>query len=680
VTVPGTNWVLQERLGKEKPDKDGRRAYGGAFGEVWKARNSSDRSLQVFKFCFKRDRVPALKREARLLKQLRKYRHPNLVEVYDVTEGDRPPYYLEMEYVEGPSLEEWLSGGPPLKERLEAIAQVADALDTVHAAGIYHRDIKPSNILLTHRQDGRLQAKLTDFGLGAAEDQQLLRSIYASRPEGVAGTWDYIAPELRTGEKASPQTDLYSLGVTLLQVATGNLHQTLGDWEDHVESEVLREDVRRCVATDPAQRWKSAGELATALRSHEERLERLRLEREEDARRLRARRLRRMAAAAVVVGVAAVAGAVIYVVSIQREQARTIAEKYRADQQRDLADQQRDVAEEQRHVAQQEAEKARAATEFLQDMLASVDPKSAQGREVSVRMALDEAAKKVGEKFRDQPLVEASVRTTIGMTYEALGLYDAAEPHLAQALEIRRRILGQAQPDTLSSMHHLACLLSFQGKLPEAEKLNRETLAARQTVLGKDHTETLDSMNNLACVLGSQGKYAEAEPLHRQTVAARRQALGKDHPDTLLSVHNLACLLHNQGQYAEAEQLHRQTLEARQRVLGVSHPDTLLSMYDLACALSKQKKHAEAEGLYRQALAAMKRVLGRDHPTTLVSMDSLADCLEAQGNLKEADQLRDERSKIQPPPGKLPGPDHNPLYGPVRSQVPDVSWPRIPDF
>ncbi len=101
VVVPESNWLLSEKLGE------------GAFGEVWKAFNLSDKSFQVFKFCFKRDRLPALKREARLLKRLRKYAHPSIVEVYDVTEGERPPHYLEMEYVDGPALRVWLAAAPP---------------------------------------------------------------------------------------------------------------------------------------------------------------------------------------------------------------------------------------------------------------------------------------------------------------------------------------------------------------------------------------------------------------------------------------------------------------------------------------------------------------------------------------------------------------------------------------
>ena len=285
VAVPGTNWVLEERLGRE--DRAGAVGphYKGQFGEVWRAWSAAYRDHQVFKFCFKRDRVPALKREARLLKRLRRQRHPNLVEIFDVTEGDRPPYFLEMEYVDGPSLEAWIARDPPLADRLEVVAQVADALDTVHAAGIYHRDIKPSNILLTYREDRTLLAKLTDFGLGSAEDSELLESIYASRTDGVAGTWDYLAPEMRVGGKASAQSDIYSLGVTLYQVVVGDLRRPVGAWERQMPDEVLRDDIRRCLATAPEDRWARAGDLAQALRSHRERVRERRHDRR--ARRLR---------------------------------------------------------------------------------------------------------------------------------------------------------------------------------------------------------------------------------------------------------------------------------------------------------------------------------------------------------------------------------------------------------
>jgi len=348
VVVPGTSWVLEERLGKEGTPAgsagfspyapmrpEGRRAnaggqhYRGEFGEVWRAFNPADRSRQVFKFCFRREHLHALKREARLLKRLHRYRHPNIVEVYDVTEGDKPPYYLEMEYVEGPSLEEWLATNPPLSERLGIVAQIADALDTVHAAGIYHRDIKPSNILLARREDGALVAKLSDFGLGAAQDDSVLRSLEGSRSDTVAGTWDYIAPELRHGAPPSPQSDLYSLGLTLYQIVCGDLTRTLGDWERHVPSEVLREDIARCIATDPAARWASAAELSRALRSHDERLRERQLRREREAQR---RRIKRLGA---ITGLAAAAAVVLAALGAYAFVQRRIARRHEAQARRD---------------------------------------------------------------------------------------------------------------------------------------------------------------------------------------------------------------------------------------------------------------------------------------------------------------------------------------------------------
>lgn len=143
----------------------------------------------------------------------------------------------------------------------------------------------------------------------------------------------------------------------------------------------------------------------------------------------------------------AVVGIAVYIQQIKSEQARTEAQRKEAVARRQEADAQRRKAED-------EAQKAKAVTKFLQDMLGSVDPASARGHEVTVRMVLDWAAKKIGDKFQDQPLVEAAVRTTIGNTYEALGLYDAAEPHLVQAMKIRQRVLGKEDPDTLTRISH----------------------------------------------------------------------------------------------------------------------------------------------------------------------------------------------------------------------------------
>ena len=150
----------------------------------------------------------------------------------------------------------------------------------VHTAGICHRDVKPSNILLQRNAEGSPTAKLTDFGLGAVQDREVLKSVYASRVDGVAGTWDFMAPELREGGQASPRSDIYALGVTLYQVVTGDPRRSLGDWERDVDNEVLRDLIRKCIATDPEERWTRAGGLARELRRYDELVKELEIKRQ----------------------------------------------------------------------------------------------------------------------------------------------------------------------------------------------------------------------------------------------------------------------------------------------------------------------------------------------------------------------------------------------------------------
>ena len=144
------------------------------------------------------------RREAKLAAGLH---HPNLVSVYDFRTDPRP--YLVMEYVEGGSLAELIDrGDPPAVERLAA--GLLSALSSIHAAGVLHRDVKPHNVLLD--SDG--QARLADFGIALPSDATKI-----TRTGHVLGTETYLAPEVRQGEPASEQSDLYSLGVLLAEVA-----------------------------------------------------------------------------------------------------------------------------------------------------------------------------------------------------------------------------------------------------------------------------------------------------------------------------------------------------------------------------------------------------------------------------------------------------------------------------
>lgn len=306
--VPGTGWILKEKLGE------------GGFGEVWLARHAKLGKQQVFKFCFRADRARSLKRELTLFRilQERAGHHPNIVGINDVY-LDEPPFYLGMDYVDGADLTAWCEqrGGAlvvPLETRLDLIAQIADALQAAHDAGIIHRDVKPSNILVEDKAGARSHARLTDFGIGQVTSDDTLSGVtrlgftmtmMSTEPTGAGGTQIYMAPELLAGRPASIRSDIYSLGVILYQLVIGDLHQPLTtDWRTRVPDPLLQEDLARCFAGDPEERFAGAAQLAEALRAIETRRTESEARAREQAERERAayrRGLLRATAAAVAV-------------------------------------------------------------------------------------------------------------------------------------------------------------------------------------------------------------------------------------------------------------------------------------------------------------------------------------------------------------------------------------------
>jgi eukaryotic-like serine/threonine-protein kinase len=188
------------------------------MAEVYRARDEllgRDVALKVLSERFARDKsfVERFRREAQSAANLN---HPQIVSLYDYgSDGDA--YFIVMEFIDGTSLADILRDEAPLlAERAAEIAlEVAKALDRAHSAGIVHRDIKPGNILIT--KDG--QTKVTDFGIARAargdSDQTMTQTGM------VIGTAAYLSPEQAQGEPVDGRSDLYSLGVVLYEMLTG---------------------------------------------------------------------------------------------------------------------------------------------------------------------------------------------------------------------------------------------------------------------------------------------------------------------------------------------------------------------------------------------------------------------------------------------------------------------------
>jgi non-specific serine/threonine protein kinase/serine/threonine-protein kinase len=648
----------------------------GGMGAVYQARDTDLDRLVAIKTIAEgqlatQDQRERFRAEARAVARLR---HPNLITIHAVGEHEAQPYLI-LEYAAGGSLAGRLAEKPMTPREAAALLEtLARAVHAAHQAGVVHRDLKPSNILLT--AEG--VPKVSDFGLAKLMDADVGRTVTGQ----VLGSPSFMAPEQAEGrtKDVGPAADVYALGSILYQALTGR-PPFLGESQletlklvvsnDVVPPRRLRPDVPRdleticlrCLEKEPSRRYPDALALADDLRRHF------------DNRPIVARRTgpvergwrccRRnpglagvsltAAALMLVLIIGAVASAMIY--RDQRDQIADDLGRIRRSEAEARTERDRAVAAESK--AERSRSEMRAVLEFLQNkVLAAARPKDREGglgREVSLRAALDAAESGIGNAFKDQTAVEASIRTALGETYYYLGEPERAQRQTERAVALRRQALGQDHPDTLAASGNLAHFYMDVGRVDEAIALLADSLARRQAGLGPDHPETITSKNDLAVVYQAAGRLREALPLYEEALRQRRAKLGSDHPDTMFSINNLASAYRSEGRFSEALPLYQEALDRRRTKLGPDHPETLMSMNNLANFYRELGRYPESISLQEETLAKQRDRLGPDHPDTLLSMSNLAIAYQNAGRTRESlplleETLRRRRSKL--------GPDH----------------------
>jgi serine/threonine-protein kinase len=248
------------------------RIGSGSFGEVYRATDPKLNRPVALKLLRRRDRRESIVVDEGHL--MARVRHPNVVTIYGAERIDGR-VGLWMEYVDGPTLDQELkTHGPFALETISRVgAELCRALAAVHRAGLVHRDVKAQNVM--RDSDGRVL--LTDFGAGRD-----LVDIEAAQGGELAGTPLYLAPEVLNGQRASPASDIYSLGVLLFYLTTGTFPVHGRSLRDIREAHAagrrasvaeIRPDlpraVRACIARaidpDPGRRFASAVDMETAL-------------------------------------------------------------------------------------------------------------------------------------------------------------------------------------------------------------------------------------------------------------------------------------------------------------------------------------------------------------------------------------------------------------------------------
>lgn len=248
----------------------------GGFGTVFRAVDVAlDRpvAIKIMDPVYMRDQrwVARFRREARLMAKLD---HPHIVPIYEIEE-EKGRLYLAMKLIDGPDMNEMIrqQGALSWDVVVDLIGQIASALDYAHQQNVIHRDLKPGNILVSSGQ-----AMLTDFGLASMVEDN---SVSISMTGGIAGTYNYMAPEVFNNEDVTSAADVYALGCVLYEMLTGHMlvegKSTAAIIGAHLKGIAIDEPlaegtppgtgavVQIALAKDPLDRYPSAAELAQEL-------------------------------------------------------------------------------------------------------------------------------------------------------------------------------------------------------------------------------------------------------------------------------------------------------------------------------------------------------------------------------------------------------------------------------
>jgi tetratricopeptide (TPR) repeat protein len=617
--------------------------------------------------------------------------HENIAKVLDAgsTSGGRP--YFVMELVKGVPITEYCDEAQvDTRGRLELFTQVCHAVQHAHQKGIIHRDLKPSNVLVT-LHDGEPVPKVIDFGIAKAIDQRLTERTLFTEFRQMIGTPEYMAPEQAelSGLDVDTRADVYSLGVLLYELLTGTKPfdlrakafdemmrtiretdaprpstrvSTMGDALLAVAGKrrtpprqlgrLLKGDldwiVMKALEKDRSRRYETANGLASDIRRHlaDEPV----LASPPGAGYQMRKYVRRhrvgVAVALVVVSGVVVSSGMAYAgmreAEVEAADARRAAEaeitrRDEAKAARAREQEQRDRARAGAAEARKETLRARTVSDLLDGMLGSADPHALKGRNYTVRQLLDDFDRTLGTTLKDEPDVEATVRHAMGDAYLGLGLGDRAEPHLRGAVEIRRRVLGDASDATVESRCACIYLLVQLGRFEEAEREAREAVETWRAS-GRPVWIARGLINLSMALL----------PLHRldEALASLEEARAladalADGPEAI-RLRRLARVymgyVHDLGErYEEARRCFEEVL-----VLEPPGPKAVSLRMSLAGVCLCLGDLDRAEPLIEEALADGRRFLDASHPLITEALGRTAQVAYARGRLDRAQALAQE--------------------------------------
>ena len=655
----------------------------GGMGVVYLAEREDLGSLVAIKLLRDAWLSPARRErfeiEQRMLARLN---HPSIARLYDAdATPDGTPFFV-MEYVEGLPLVEYCNlHQSTLNERLQIFRTVCQAVAYAHQHAVIHRDLKPSNVLV--KEDGTV--RLLDFGI--AKHLEALGSPVEQTMTGLRlMTPAYASPEQIRGEQVGIQTDVYSLGVILYELLSGQLPFDLSERTPAQVEKILTQQqaqkpsavADRIARVDTAAPLRQVSGSAWAdldvlcltalhkdtlrryasvealLRDVEHFLKQEPLDARADTAGYRigkfvTRNRSKVIAAAAVFAIFA-SLVIFFTVRLARAKDAALAE----------------------------AARTQRIQGFMQNLFKGGDDAAGPSDDLRVVALLDRGVLQA-QSLSAEPAVQAELYQTLGNIYQQLGKLDQADTLMRSALDQRTRLFGADSREAAESMVALGLLRTSQAKLDEAEQLARRGLAIDNRKLPPEHPAVAKATFALGKVLEGRGKYDQAiatldtaarlqstrdgkpttdlaatlselanshfylghyeqsEGLNQRVLTMQRQLYGERHPlvaDTLI---NLGAIQFQKGNYHESEQFNRQALDIVQAWYGKVHPETADTMTILGQSLTYQQRFDESADLLRQSLAILEKVYGPVHPRVAFALNELGNVAIRRGKLDEAE-------------------------------------------
>ncbi len=579
-----------------------------------------------------------LRRERRLLARLE---HPHIARLVDGGELDDGTPFVAMEYIEGETLLRHAeSRGLGIAERLRLFDQLLEAVAYAHRHLIVHRDIKPENVLV----DGDGQLKLLDFGIAKLLDDQDGEASGATQTIAGAMTPCYASPEQLLGEAVSTQSDLYSLGVVLYELLTGQLpfppdasisplalQQRICTTQPVAPSRVVQgaaprrrlhgdldNIVLKALRKEPQRRYVSVDALAEDLRRHREGRP---VSARPDSLWYRSAKFVGRNPLAVVTTLA-LFGTVLAFALVSRWQAEQLAVE--------------------RDRAEGEAAAANQVAQYMVGLFKVADPLESANTEVSARELLDRAAASLPQELPEARQLRARLMHVIGLSYASNGAYQPAVTMMQAALAVREGEFGAGSFEVSDTLNRLGNIHRMYGRLDLAEPPLREALRIREALQRPPDTDLADSYNNVGLLQYELGRFEAALATLQRSIDLHREVSGGDTVPVAIALHNKALALNRLGRFVEAETAVRESI-AIKLAQGLEGRSTTVNTEALLALLLFNEGRLDEAGEIRDRTLARRRELYPDgHPALVSGLVNAGDLQRVLGDAKGARLLLDE--------------------------------------